>query len=642
MSKQSFVCPNMSLLLSSTVARAPNSSTLVLQAKGALLFSLVQLGKQAVLYGSAALNLYLPPRHRLPCSDLDFYIVVATPECFGDIVQRTCTVVNKQLRLFFSDASISVSWYLLSHGPDEITMSVSVNGIKFADLTRQFVHKIAPLECVFPRLRTKAVLPGVVDELDIWTISFQEAAHRIACTVACLPCLDGSPVIPLHANAGRVAKDTGRLAKLNDLSCLGLLSMEPSSFVLDAKEAKTGPVAAGVFVDPTTGVAMPSFFPSKALAAASLALCSAVSECHVVPRSCTTMSTLDVSNAVADFCVKPDNVFRRKRVQSVLACRQKSLAIRNDLASLKRFVQEQAQTLAKHAQFALADTHRVVKRRERNLRLKTDKAAQSERFLSAQFSALTKTAEEQKATIRRCRDTIKDGLDSLVATTSAAVILKDLFASLRAECRLVVTKLTLVLKVITDRSPDNFDVQSLADSYDKLLSLYVEKRVPGFVDRTASPSRAVSSLVCGDVHCTDTFITMHSQMVRSMLKANDILIGKLDDSSTFTYASKSQDGVQFTEDAELLEPRESVERRAELLNKHAESALVLMIMPAFERLAYINRLARATVNDCAENSSLLVLLKMTRPGASDWACLDAAEKVATRMKRVHKTLSEHM
>ena len=644
----------MSLLFSSVVTsktshRAPNSRTLVLQAKSKLITSLAQLGKQAVLYGSAALNLYMPSHHRLPVSDLDFYIVVSDPKCFSDIVQQTCTTVNQQLRSLYNDASISVSWYLLSHGPDEITMSVSVNGIKFADLTRQFVHKLAVLERLFPRPFTKVVLPGSSNTLDMCIISLQEAAHRIACTVSCLQCLDGSTVIPFHSNADRIAKDACRLSKLSDLSHLGLLSFEPAVFILDAKDVPPGIIAEDVCVQ--SGVAMPCFMKSHSpsVSQSSLTVCRAVSSCAIGSSSAVfhPVIQLTIAIGVASCSVKTndDVVFKRKRACLVQIWRQKSRVLHSELSSLKDFFQYQSQLLTKQLHLTFADIQRAVKRHERKWTQKAAKACHQERTVSTLYASLLETSEEQKQTLRLCRGMLKDGLKELMASTSAAVTLKELFTSLRAECRVVVTKLSMVLKVIMDGAPDDFEVTVINDSYQELLRLYVNKRVPGFL---VNPTTVTSTVSCSVDHDEssdridkDTFITLHTLLVRSMLRANDILIGKMDDLDTFTYASKCTDGVQFTQDAKVLEPPDSFERRAELLNKHAESALVFMLMPVFRRLSYIHRLARAAVADCAENSSLLVLLRMTKPGSSDWSCLEDARKTAVKLQRFCKTLDQY-
>ncbi len=631
-----FLKPHVSLLLSSailsanstTTSRVPLPSTIARRAKAALLHVLATVaGERAVLYGSAALNLYLPRRHWFPESDLDFFIVVDEPDEFGKLVETACTSLNKHLRVVFNDASLTVNWYLLSHGPDDITMSVSVNGNKIADLTRQFSHKACRLTAFFPRKQAMALVSTDSPAFSFWTISLFEALHRMATTVSCTPCLDGSPTLSYQANSSRIAKDNERLLKLAELQSLGVLSDIPSVVTFDTIAPQQGcdTETGCVPVVQTDGdVVLPVF-----------------STLYIKRRPVVTLDLCVSQNSVAPDVIRP--AVDAQRLQS---CMTRVSELRAVVNSLRLSLQTQQAEFSTFCQTALADMKYVVNRRERKLVAKLEKADSRERACNARITALTKCVRDQKTALRLCRETCKDGLEALVQTANTAAFAKECLIAIRNEARVLVTKFTSILKVIADKSPDDFDVQSLAKSYDKILHLYISKGVPGFVDRSASPTFAISAAVdAGSSKDTDTFICLHSQMVRAMLQANEILLGKFDTRLTYTHARKNAEGVQFFVCGDLDEVSSEDQdlgfRRAEMLNKHAESALVLMIMPPFERLAYISRLARAANADLMENSAIFGLFKKTMPGKIDWSCLDAAASVAERLQRVCTSLVEH-
>jgi len=199
--------------------------------------ALAELGDRAVVYGSCAMNCYLPPQFKFQAQDIDAFILCATANEF----QIKIAVLKQRIEHLLTSMSEGVVPHLsfaMKARPstetspiEHITFTLSLNHRQVADFTRQLLGEVDTFRAVFPANITSVVCP-IYGTFPVYVMSLDEVKHRLVATINSLTYVDGSDALPYESNDWRIKKDAPRLQRLLELEALGLISPVPVAFEL--------------------------------------------------------------------------------------------------------------------------------------------------------------------------------------------------------------------------------------------------------------------------------------------------------------------------------------------------------------------------------------------------------------------------
>ena len=195
--------------------------------------------KHAVLTGSCALNLYMPPSYAIDTQDIDFFMHYAE----GDDVDGA-------LRVFVADVASEFRSVAFRNKYDTTQLLLRVTElwhsgcttyqlyyghVHFADVTTVPYKRIVTLLRTFPRTVVTVVPPhgAASPPLHVAVASLEELLHRIVCTVKCVQTVDGFNGMAATINAWRIAKDGKRLQRFYDLFKRRLVAVVPQTWLMD-------------------------------------------------------------------------------------------------------------------------------------------------------------------------------------------------------------------------------------------------------------------------------------------------------------------------------------------------------------------------------------------------------------------------
>ena len=206
----------------------------------AILRAISEYGASAVLYGSSAMNLYVPPQYRWQTQDIDVFVVCDTPNEFEPVVSHLMERVHSSLMTLSHNIRPALSLHMKFRHTDRnehVTMSMSLNGRHVADFTRQLRSVSNRVTAVFPTKIANILCP-LFGSFTISTVSIDESKHRLCATVACAPYIDGSEAMSADTNKWRIEKDSLRLRRILELEQRQLLLSDPCDFELGPSELR--------------------------------------------------------------------------------------------------------------------------------------------------------------------------------------------------------------------------------------------------------------------------------------------------------------------------------------------------------------------------------------------------------------------
>jgi hypothetical protein len=196
--------------------------------RAAVLHAVAAVG--GIVYGSTALNLYVPPQYEFHAQDVDAYIVATSAGHFDTAIAQLVEHVRAGLRTRSGGIHCYVSTAF--HFPHaNVTVTLAVNGAHIADFTRQLWPN--PIRSLFPA-EVVTVTDTAVEAYALSVLSLDELKHRLVATVCSLPYADGAPALPPAHNAWRIGKDGMRLQRLLELEARGQVSAQPRELALNA------------------------------------------------------------------------------------------------------------------------------------------------------------------------------------------------------------------------------------------------------------------------------------------------------------------------------------------------------------------------------------------------------------------------
>lgn len=188
-----------------------------------------------ILYGSSALNLYLPPQYEFYAQDIDAYVVASTPAHFDALLKQLYEHVRAGCAARSGGAPCSITTaFRFPHA--SLTVTLSINGVQFADITRQLWPN--PVRVLFP-VETVLVVDEAAKPYYLSVISLDEIKHRLVATVHSLPYADGGEALSPEANGWRIGKDGLRLQRIMELEASGLVLHQPRDWHVNAFPAPT-------------------------------------------------------------------------------------------------------------------------------------------------------------------------------------------------------------------------------------------------------------------------------------------------------------------------------------------------------------------------------------------------------------------
>ncbi len=316
--------------------------------KAAILKGVSQFGPDAVLYGSGAFNLYMPYQFQLQTQDLDFFLIVDSPNDFEEAVSRIVVAVQENLTFLSGGVVPSTSVHMkFSSGEcasdKHVTMSLAVNGRHVADFSRQLAKNVHTLRTLFP-VKHVNVLNSNLGAFSVHAIALEEVKHRLVATVHCLPYLDGAEALPARTNGWRIKKDTPRLHRLLDLEALGRISSNPSDLYLEDQPLFATQVCYVEHLSLKVKVAMPvplTCIASPVVVRAALEETTTV-HAHVAPP--VRAPTRNASTSTADTYTQ-DVANRTKRRQRLADLLKTIAKFRNEYKRAAKLVREDLQSM---------------------------------------------------------------------------------------------------------------------------------------------------------------------------------------------------------------------------------------------------------------------------------------------------------
>jgi hypothetical protein len=180
-----------------------------------------------VLYGSKAVNLYLPPAFEFEASDVDILLLVPSEEVFDTTIADIKREMQSLLQAWCESTFIRISALTVFHNLQP-TIKIAVNGIHIADFTRQFYT--VPL----PEFQYKTVeVLYNSDCFPMQVINLEDILHRLTATVHCQSYADGGLPQDVSRNQWRITKDGKRLDRLMFLRSHSMLLVEPRTLQLN-------------------------------------------------------------------------------------------------------------------------------------------------------------------------------------------------------------------------------------------------------------------------------------------------------------------------------------------------------------------------------------------------------------------------
>ena len=203
-----------------------------------------------VLYGAAALNMYLDAAFHFETEDLDVFCAANSIEELNGAAVAFLGILNESLEQLPGTARTG-AWNCAVHikQPPYVhgrptTLKIMIGSVHVADMTMHTSKQIAETVAHFPRERV-TVMTSAYDTVQLHVASLNELLHRMCATITNVPCVDGffvdalSPDTTLHVmQQQRIVKDSQRLDRLMHLQGFnrGFLIWKPRTYMFADSE----------------------------------------------------------------------------------------------------------------------------------------------------------------------------------------------------------------------------------------------------------------------------------------------------------------------------------------------------------------------------------------------------------------------